>query len=294
MILGLTLLPGMPDEVRTIPQRTIRQPVALVGVGIHSGHQATVICHQAPMHDGIVFVRADLPGSPEIHALEGEVSDTRRGVTLGAGPTVRTVEHLLAAAAMLEVSNLRVEVHGEELPILDGSAAPYVDALAAAGVVEQDARRPVYAVARPVWVARDTAWMLAVPAEAFRATYIVPLDQTTLGTQVADFDPRRHRFATQFAPARTWGFAHELEALRQAGFARGATAENALGIGSEGYLSPPRFPDEPARHKVVDLVGDLALLGTPLQAHVIAYRAGHTLHVEFVRQLARVGRSPLT
>ncbi len=290
MIPGLTLLPGMPDEARSIPQRTIRQPVALAGVGIHSGHQATVICHPASVHAGIVFVRADWPGPPEIHAVVAEVSDTRRGVSLGVGPMVRTVEHLLAAAAVLEISNLRVEVRGEELPILDGSAAPYVDALGAAGIVEQDARRSVRVVARPVWVVRDTAWMLAVPAEAFRATYIVTLDQTNLGTQIADFDPRRHRFATQFAPARTWGFAYELEALRQAGFARGATAENALGIGSEGYLSVPRFPDEPARHKIVDLVGDLALLGTPLQAHVIAYRAGHTLHVEFVRRLAGLAK----
>lgn len=198
---------------------------------------------------------------------------------------MRTVEHLLAAAAGLGISNLRIEVRGEELPILDGSAAPYLDALGAAGVVEQPARLPVAAPAQPQWLMRDTAWILAVPADHFRATYIVPLRQTSLGTQVADFDPRRDRFAEQIAPARTWGFADELDALRQAGLAHGASAGNALGIGREGYLSPPRFPNEPARHKVLDLLGDLALLGVPLQAHVIACGAGHALHVALVQKL---------
>lgn len=279
------------DRPPSIPQRTIRQPAALAGIGIHSGHPATIVCRPAPTRTGIVFVRTDVPGSAELHATVEEVSDTRRGVTLGTDPPIRTVEHLLAAAAILAISNLRVEVHGEEMPILDGSVAPYVEALAAAGVVEQDAARLVHAVAHPVWLATENAWMLAVPALTFRATYIVPLEHPTLGTQIADFDSRRQRFATQFAPARTWGFAHELDALRQAGLARGATVDNALGIGPEGFLSRPRFPDEPARHKLVDLVGDLALLGAPLQAHVIACRGGHTLHVDFVRRLE--GSAPL-
>ncbi len=274
------------DGPPSIPQRTIRQPAALAGIGIHSGRTATILCRPAPTQAGIVFVRADVPGSPEIRASVEDVSDTRRGVTLGKDHPIRTVEHLLAAAAMLEISNLRVEVRGEEMPILDGSVAPYVEALAAAGVVEQDATQSVHAVPHPVWLATENAWMLAIPSQMFRATYIVPLDHPTLGTQVADFDPRRQRFATQFAPARTWGFTHELDALRQAGLARGATVDNALGIGPEGFLSRPRFPDEPARHKLVDLIGDLALLGAPLQAHVIACRGGHTLHVEFVRRLA--------
>ncbi len=281
-----TVPPAPSDPPPFIPQRTIRRPAALAGIGIHSGRTATILCRPAPIQTGIVFVRADVPGSPEIRASVEEVSDTRRGTTLGKDHPIRTVEHLLAAAAVLEISNLRVEVRGEEMPILDGSVAPYVEALAAAGVVEQDATRSVYAVAHPVWLTTESAWMLAVPSRMFRATYLVPLDHPTLGTQVVDFDPRCQRFATQFAPARTWGFAHEFDALRQAGLARGATVDNALGIGPEGFLSPPRFPDEPARHKLVDLIGDLALLGAPLQAHVIACRGGHTIHVDFVRRLA--------
>ncbi len=269
-----------------IPQRSIRRPVTRSGIGIHTGTVATIVCQPAPAGTGIVFVRADLPGAPEIRATIDAVSDTRRGITLGGRTSVRTVEHLLAAAAGAGVSNLRVEVHGEEMPILDGSAAPYVEALAEAGIVDQRGHQPLHTLRGPVWVVNDTAWALAVPADHLRITYVVPLPATRLGTQVVDFDLNRHRFAHEIAPSRTWGFAHELQALRQAGLARGASAGNALGIGPEGYLSPPRFPDEPARHKVLDLLGDLMLAECVLHAHIIACGAGHTLHLEMARQIA--------
>jgi len=269
-----------------VPQRTIERPATLAGIGIHTNRPSTVACRPAPVDAGIVFARLDLPGAPAVRASALEVVDTHRGVTLGRSGGVRTVEHLLAAAAGLGVTNLRVEVRGEELPILDGSAAPYVEALRSAGVVDQGARLRVAAPSQPQWLARDSAWILAVPADRLRVTYIVPLLQTRLGTQVADFDAARDRFAEQIAPARTWGFADELEALRRAGLALGASAGNALGIARDGYLSPPRFPNEPARHKVLDLIGDLALIGAPLQAHVIACGAGHALHLELARRIA--------
>ncbi len=269
-----------------IPQRTIRQPVTRSGIGIHTGTSATIVCQPAPVGTGIVFVRADLPAAPEIRATLDAVSDTRRGVTLGGRTPVRTIEHLLAAVAGAGVSNLRVEVHGEELPILDGSAAPYVEALAEAGIVDQGGQRPLHTLDGPVWVVKDTAWVLAVPADHLRITYVVPLPATRLGTQVVDFDLSRHQFADEIAPSRTWGFAHELQALRQAGLARGASAANALAIGPEGYLSPPRFPDEPARHKVLDLLGDLMLAECVVHVHIIACGAGHTLHIELAARLA--------
>jgi len=259
--------------------------VTLSGIGIHTGRASTVTCRPATPGAGIAFVRTDLPGAPEVTAAVHTVSDTQRGVSLGRDPVVRTVEHLLAAAAGLGLANLRVEVLGEELPILDGSAAPYAAALSTSGLVEQDEGWLALVPRAPMWVAGDPGWILAVPANAFRITYIVPLPQTALETQVFDFDARRQNFAQEIAPARTWGFAHELEALRRAGLAQGASADNALGIGPHGYLSAPRFPDEPARHKVLDLIGDLALLGRPLHAHVIACGAGHALHVELVRKI---------
>jgi len=213
------------------------------------------------------------------------VHDLRRGVTLGLGVTVRTVEHLLAAAAGLGLTNLYVEVDGEELPALDGSAAAYYSALANAGVDEQDARCTPQSLTRPVWVQASMAWVYGLPSERFRITYIVPITSAALGTQVVDFVPGRDDFAKQIAPARTWGYMAELEALRTAGLALGATKDNALGIGPDGYLNPARFPDEPARHKVLDLLGDLMLLGRPLCAHIIALGAGHALHVEFARRV---------
>ncbi len=269
----------------SVPQRTIRRPVTCSGIGIHSGDPATVVCQPAPLGTGIVFVRVDRPASPAVKAAASMVSDTQRGITLGQRTPVRTVEHLLAAAAGVGVSNLRVEVRGEELPILDGSAAPYVEALTSAGIIEQAGRRPVRMVHSPLWVSQDAAWILAVPADRLRVTYIVSLRAGGLGTQVVDFDPSRHQFVDEIAPSRTWGFADELQTLQRAGLARGASASNALGIGAEGYLSPPRFPDEPARHKVLDLLGDLMLAETVVHAHIIACGAGHDLHVELARRI---------
>lgn len=257
----------------------------VAGIGLHSGKMAEVACAPASPHAGIVFVRRDLPVAVPIPARLDAVRDTHRGVTLGSTAVIRTVEHLLAAAAGLGISNLRVEVHGEELPALDGSAMPYVDLLAEAGVKEQPADWPVQQLHAPVWVGGSSAWVLAVPAETLRITYIVPTGHARLGTQIADFDARRDRFAEQIAPARTWGFLEDLQELQVAGLALGASTANALGIGPQGYLTPPRFPEEPARHKVLDLIGDLSLLGRPLAAHIIAMGAGHALHIALARQI---------
>ncbi len=267
------------------PQRTIRQRVTLSGVGLHSGKVAEVVCIPAPVNSGIVFRRGDVSGASAIPARLEAVRDLRRGVTLGSETTVRTVEHLLAASAGLALTNLHVEVYGEELPALDGSAAPYYTALARAGVDDQEARCPPQPLAQPVWVQSSTAWVFGVPADHLRITYIVEIRGVGLGTQVVDFVPARDDFGTQIAPARTWGYLEELDALRAAGLALGATVDNALGIGPAGYLSPARFPDEPARHKVLDLLGDLMLLGRPVCAHIIALGAGHALHVEFAQRV---------
>lgn len=268
-------------------QQTIRSPVALSGIGLHTGAPARIVCSPAPPDSGITFIRADHAGAEPIPARLANVIDTRRGVTIGAGwYAVRTVEHLLAAASGLGISNLRVEVYGEELPALDGSAAPYCAALSQAGVEVQDWRWTAIAPVEPVWIVRGAGWMLAVPSARLRITYVVPTGHPMLGTQVADFDATRQRFTETVAPARTWGFTEEMESLNAAGLARGATTENALGIGPQGYVNPPRFVNEPARHKVLDLIGDLTLLGRPLAAHVIALGAGHTLHIELARALA--------
>jgi len=270
-----------------VRQRTIRRPASAAGIGIHSGASVHVTCRPAPPDAGIAFRRLDLSGSPEIPAAVDAVVDSHRGVTLGrAGVQVRTVEHLLAAAAGLGITNLRVEVRGEELPILDGSAAPYCALFQRAGIEGQDAVLEPIRPEEPCWVAEAGATVLVVPAARLRLTCVVPLYHPVLGIiQMADLTVEEGPFLREIAPARTWGFAAEVEKLRGQGVALGASPGNALGLGPEGYLNPPRMADEPARHKLLDLFGDLALLGRPLLAHVIAVGAGHRLHVALVRRV---------
>lgn len=261
--------------------------MSVSGWGIHSGEHAEVTLGPGPVHSGIVFRRVDRRDASPVRATPDAVTDTRRGVTLGEGPSaVRTVEHLLAAAAGLGITNLMVDVVGEEVPVLDGSAALFCRLIEEAGIEEQAASLEPIVPAGPVWVASGDASLLALPARGLRVTYVVPLSHPVLGTALtADVTFAPGVFARDVAPARTWGVAAEVEALRSRGLARGASLENALGLGPEGYLNPPRMPDEPARHKILDLVGDLALLGRPLRAHVIAVGAGHALHVDFARKI---------
>lgn len=268
-------------------QRTIRRPVSVTGAGIHSGARSAVACLPAPPDHGIVFIRTDRPDAAAVRASVDAVSDTHRGVALGRGASsVRTVEHLLAAAHALRITNLVIEVHGEELPILDGSAAPYGRLFLEAGLVDQAAPLVPLVPPAPVWVAAGEASMLALPAPALRVTYVVPLDHPVLGpAQIADLTLDDDAVMPEVTAARTWGFASEVENLRAQGLAGGASLEVALGIGPAGYLNPPRMPDEPARHKIVDLLGDLALLGRPLRAHCIAVGAGHALHIALARRL---------
>jgi len=264
----------------------LRRSVTLSGVGLHTGTPVSIECRPGTAGSGIIFIRTDLSDAKPIAAQARTVGDVRRGVTLGGGQRgVRTVEHLLAAAAGLEIGNLLVSVNGPELPALDGSAAPYCDAFERAGLDRQAPQAVPVSLHAPVWVERGTAWILGVPASQFRVTYVVPLPSEALGIQVADVEMDRTRFREEIAPARTWGRIEDLESMHAQGLALGASEENALGIGPHGYTGTPRFPDEPARHKILDLIGDLALLGRPLRAHVIAFGAGHALHIEFVRAL---------
>lgn len=273
-------VPAPFGAARIGPQRTIARPCVLEGWGLHTGLRAAVRCLPAPPDAGITFVRDGI----EIPANVDAVVGARRGTTLGRGAVVvRTVEHLLAAASGLGIANLRVEVEGEELPALDGSALPYFHALQDAGPSTQDAQWMPIALAQPAWVTADAAAILAVGAADLRISYVVPTGTPALGVQCVDIRDPDVAFAEGIAPARTWGFAAEAAALRAEGLALGASEENTLGLGPHGYLWPPRFADEPARHKVLDLIGDLALLGRPLRAHIIAVAAGHALHVELAR-----------
>ena len=268
------------------PQHTIGSPVTVRGVGLHTGREVEMVLRPAPAGAGIVFRRRDASG-PAIPARLDRVTGTASCVALGGDGGVQTVEHLLSAARALGVDNLLAELNGPEVPGMDGSALPFVRALRNAGLRGQEAPRPVLTVRTPVWAGdADAGWAVALPAERLSITCVVTLRAPAAGDQAATFDAAAGDYEETIAPARTWGYERDAAALRARGLALGASLENTLAIGGSGFLNPPRFPNEPARHKVLDLLGDLALLGAELRATVIAVRAGHTLHVALARALA--------
>lgn len=222
-----------------------------------------------------------------IRASLDEVVATGRGVVLGRSARVSTVEHLLSAARGLGIDNLTVELEGEELPCGDGSAQIFVEALERAGAVQQDAMRRPIVLDAPVWVSNKASIIVAVPSPTFSVTYVATADGAALAPQIAEFRAGTDHYVRAIAPARTWGLAAEIESLRARGLARGASLSSVLVIGPEGFVNEPRFPNEMARHKILDVVGDLALLGRPVQAHVVAVRAGHGLHVALAREIVR-------
>ena len=267
-------------------QQTIASPRTLRGVGLHTGRETAIVLRAAEPGTGIAFHRADRPG-PEIPARLEHVTGTASCVALGGDGGVQTVEHLLSAARALGVDNLRVEVDGPEIPGMDGSALSFVRVLRDAGLRPQDAPRRVLRVHTPVWAGDGASgWAVALPADRLSITCVVSLREPAAQEQAATFDTAGDRYEETIAPARTWGYERDAAALRARGLALGASLENTLAIGGQGFLNAPRFPNEPARHKVLDVLGDLALLGAELRAAVIAVRAGHTLHVALARALA--------
>ncbi len=268
-------------------QRTIARPALIRGAGLHSGAPAAARLLPAPAGAGIAFLRTDVAGATPIPARLEEVAATARSVVLGGSVRVATVEHLMSASYGLGIENLLVEVEGEELPCGDGSALIFVEALEAAGSVDQDAPRAPIVLEEPVWASEGGSMIAALPAGQFQVTYVVTADAASMAPQMAEFREGVDDFAASIAPARTWGMAAEIEALHAQGMARGVSLETVLAIGPDGFLNEPRFPNEMARHKILDAIGDLALLGRPVRAHIVAVRAGHGLHVALAREIAR-------
>lgn len=273
--------------MRTVEwQRTLGGPVTVAGIGLHSGAHSVARLLPAPPDHGVVFRRVDLPDAPVVPARVSEVVDTAFAVVLGQRARVATVEHLLSAARGVGVDNLLVELHGEEMPCGDGSARVYVDAFWEAGIVDQDAPRTYITLDTTLMVADGPSLIAAVPSPRFHVTCVATVDRTSLPPQIAEYDPQVDDFASAVAPARTWGLSSDEAALKAKGLARGASVATVLLIGPDGFVNPPRFSNEMARHKILDAVGDLALLGRPLQAHVVAVRSGHRLHIALAREIA--------
>jgi len=282
-------------------QRTVSRETTLEGVGLHSGESCSLTLRAGGPGTGVRFRRTDLPGSPEVPADLGHVRATELGTTLGAGEaTVMTVEHVLAAIFALEVDNVVLDVNGPEVPVLDGSFERFFSALVDARPVEQAVEARVLTVNGLVTVSgSDGQSYVATRGEGgLRISASIDFTHPAIGRQFGSFAAGGDEFGTALAPARTFGFEADAEPLRARGLARGASLENTVVLNREGVMNPPlRFRDEFVRHKVGDIVGDLALVGARIQAHVVAERPSHkgniTLAQEIVANARQASREPV-
>ncbi|WP_414526806.1 UDP-3-O-acyl-N-acetylglucosamine deacetylase [Nodularia chucula] len=268
-------------------QHTIAANITQKGVGLHSGVTTHVRILPSEAGSGRYFVRVDLPDLPIIPAQVAAVNQTLLSTQLGEGEAcIRTVEHLLAALVGMGVDNARIEIDGSEVPLLDGSAKVWTESIAEVGLVSQPINKPVPLVLQqPIWIYEHDAFACALPAPETRFSYGIDFELPAIGNQWHSW-LLSDNFDLEIAPARTFGLLHQIEHLQKTGLIKGGSLENALVCGSEGWLNPPlRFANEPVRHKILDLVGDLSLLGNFPQAHFLAYKASHNLHIQLARKI---------
>ncbi len=267
-------------------QSTLAKEVAYSGIGLHSGREVKVRFLPAPADTGILFERIDLPGRPRVPAQAACVTQTMRATTLEAGDAkVFTVEHILAAFSALNIDNCLIEIDSLEPPVADGSALPFLELLAEAGRREQEALRSVYCIQEALTVRDGNRFISILPYEGFRITFTSVNPHKAIGIQFADVEITRDIFLKEIAPARTIGFVHEIEALQAQGLALGGSMENAAVYDENGAVNVLRFADELVRHKVLDVVGDLALAG-PIKGHVVAVSSGHALNTKLSQLIA--------
>ncbi len=277
------------------PQRTLARPAEFEGIGLHTGEAGRVRFLPAPEDWGIRFVRSDLPGTPQVRVnpenAHFDPTAGRRTILQEGGVQIHTMEHALAALSGLGIDNVTIETTTMEIPDPgDGSAAPIARALLDAGIEAQQRPRRHVKVTKPVHWSKDGVEIHASPHRGLMVTFTIDYDNPLIGRQTLTWERGDERaFVEQIAPARTFVLERDLEALRKAGWIRGGQITNAIVVGDDAIRNPEplRFPDEFVRHKVLDLIGDLTLLGAPLEGHVTAYRTGHEGHVEFVRHLKK-------
>jgi UDP-3-O-acyl N-acetylglucosamine deacetylase len=274
-----------------VKQKTIAASITLQGVGLHTGRKCKATFLPAPENAGITFVRVDLPGKPSFRAHVDNVVDIVRGTTLGSGDEkVYTIEHILSALNGLDVDNLTVEIDDNEPPVLDGSAQGFVEAIRKVGIVAQSADKNFFTVESPIEYKANQSILRIEPSDRFEVDCLVDYNHPMITNQRFVFR-RGDDYAALIAPARTFCFDYEIEALKKNGLAKGGSMDNAIVVGPEGIYNPGdalRFKDEFVRHKILDLMGDLMLLGRPLRARIVAVRCGHGHNVKFLRQILSV------
>lgn len=271
-------------------QHTLASEIVQSGIGLHSGLKTTVRVLPSS-GNGRYFVRIDLPEQPIIPAKIESVISTTLSTELAVSRTnpqvsIRTVEHLLSALTGMGVDHARIEIDGPEVPLLDGSAKLWAEAIASVGLTTTPETIPVLPITQEITVRQGEAFVMAIPADETRFSYAIDFDVTAIGQQWYSWTPQQEQFSSAIAPARTFVLEHQVKQLQQAGLIKGGTLDNALVCGDDRWLNPPlRFSNEPVRHKILDLVGDLSLLGVIPQAHYLAYKAGHHLHTQLVQRI---------
>lgn len=273
-----------------IKQRTLKNAIRAIGIGLHTGGKVYLTLRPATVDTGIVFQRVDLNPTVEVHAKPENVSDTRLSTTLGRGEVkISTVEHLMSAFAGLGIDNAYVEVSAPEVPIMDGSAGPFVFLLQSAGILEQEQYKQFIRIKKPLQVSDGDKWVKFEPFNGFKVSFEIDFDHPILqkSTQFATVDFSTTSFVKEVSRARTFGFMHDLEALRAAGLAQGGNFDNAIVMDSYRILNEDglRHEDEFVKHKVLDAIGDLYLLGHPLIGAFSAYKSGHALNNRLLQKL---------
>lgn len=269
-------------------QNTMGGSISCAGIGLHTGHPVTLTLHPAPIDTGIVFIQQQGSTSVSCTASIHNLIPTELCTTLGIHDTrFQTVEHILSALIGSEVDNVYVELDAGEVPILDGSAAPFVDLIKAAGIVPQERRQPYLKVLQPIEVKEGDRKVRLEPFPSPKVTYAIEYDHPFIARQSYVYTWSTAAFEQELAEARTFGFLKEVKMLWSRGLGKGGSLENTVVLSEDGILNSTglRFPDEFVRHKILDLIGDLALLGIPIIGHVIADRSGHALHTALVRKI---------
>jgi UDP-3-O-[3-hydroxymyristoyl] N-acetylglucosamine deacetylase / 3-hydroxyacyl-[acyl-carrier-protein] dehydratase len=272
-------------------QQTIKRSVLLSGVGIHTGNKVGMTWKPAPIDHGIKFVRADLDGKPEIEPLIRNLGDTTRWTTIGSnGAVIHTVEHVLATLSGYGIDNVRIELDGNEPPVGDGSAKPFVKMIKDAGIQPQEGKREIFQPREVVHVEVGESLAIALPSDQLRISCTIHFGKPGLDAQFLSLSIEPETFESQISPARTFAFYDEIQYLIDKGLIKGGSLENAVLIRNESILAtePLRFRDEFVRHKILDVLGDITLLGRPLAAHIVVVRPGHALNAELTKALARV------
>jgi UDP-3-O-[3-hydroxymyristoyl] N-acetylglucosamine deacetylase/3-hydroxyacyl-[acyl-carrier-protein] dehydratase len=276
-----------------VARRTIEREASLSGPGLHTGADVTVTFRPAPAGRRVVFRRTDLPGTPEIAARLEEVEATDRRTVLGQGDqAVHTVEHVMAAVGALGIDDLYIDLDGPEPPALDGSFRPWFEALQGAGERMQDGSPVIYRVLAPFTVTEGESSYVVSPAGAGRVTVTIEFPHPLIRSQAGSYAVNEEVFGRELAGARTFGFMHEVEALKAKGLIKGASPANAVVLTEAGLMEGTelRWPDEFVRHKAADLIGDLALIGGRVEAHIVATRPSHQGNVALARAIARTGQ----